>query len=251
MHTARLRVVTYNIHKCRGLDGKTSAARIVQVLEDLNADIVCLQEVVDAPAHALYNQAGEIAAALPQYTACFGSNRPLHGGRYGNMTLTRMPLLRWRNHHLPHRREERGVLQADIEVSGRALHVFNVHLGTGILERRSQAERLLGAEVLGHQALEGPRLVVGDFNEWTRGLTTRLLRKSFETFRPRHGWFPRTYPGVLPFLSLDHYYYEAPLELERARLVRTRLALVASDHLPLVAEFHVASAKSTRSGTAA
>jgi endonuclease/exonuclease/phosphatase family metal-dependent hydrolase len=207
----------------------------------LNADIFCLQEVVDAPQYPLWNQVGQIAAALPEYSAYFGDNRPLHGGRYGNLTLTRLPVRAWRNHDVTHRREERGVLQTDIDLgAGRMLHVFNVHLGTGLLERRVQGPRLLGPEILNHPDLKNPRLIVGDFNEWTRGLTTRLLRKSFQTFRPTHGQrFPRTYPGLFPFLSLDHYYYEAPLELVRARLVRTRRALVASDHLPLVAVFRI------------
>jgi endonuclease/exonuclease/phosphatase family metal-dependent hydrolase len=237
-----LRVATYNIHKARGMDRHTSPARIVSVLQDLDADILCLQEVVDAPGHAIYNQAGEIAQGMPDYRVCFGENRPLHGGRYGNMTLTRLSLLRWHNHDITHRREERGVLQTDLELAdGHILHVFNVHLGTGHMERRVQAARLLGPDVLGQEDLINPRLVVGDFNEWTRGLTTRMLRRSFQTFRPKHGLrFPRTYPGVLPFLSLDHYYYEPPLELVRARLIRTRKALVASDHLPLIAEFRIA-----------
>lgn len=238
----RLRIATYNIHKSRGLDRKVSPARVVDVLRTLDADIFCLQEVVDAPEHPMWNQAAQIADAFPGYTHCFGSNRPLHGGRYGNMTLTRLPLRGWCNHDVTHRREERGVLRTDIDLgSGRMLHVFNVHLGTGLLERRVQGPRLLGEEILSHPDLKNPRLIVGDFNEWTRGLTTRLLRQSFQTFRPTHGLrFPRTYPGVFPFLSLDHYYYEAPLELVRARLVRTRRALVASDHLPLVAEFRCA-----------
>jgi endonuclease/exonuclease/phosphatase family metal-dependent hydrolase len=100
----------------------------------------------------------------------------------------------------------------------------------------------LSSEVLGQEALGDPRLIVGDFNEWTVGLTTRLLRGSFKTFRPQHGLrFPRTYPGMLPVLSLDHYYYEQPLKLEQARLWRSRKALVASDHLPLIADFQVNS----------
>jgi endonuclease/exonuclease/phosphatase family metal-dependent hydrolase len=109
------------------------------------------------------------------------------------------------------------------------------------MERRSQGPRLLSPQVLGQEELTDPRLVVGDFNEWTRGLTTRLLRQSFKTFRPQHGMrFPRTYPGMLPLLSLDYYYYEPPLELLKARLVRNRKALVASDHLPLIADFSLA-----------
>ena len=243
---AKFRVAIYNIHKCRGLDRKVSPQRIVSVIRDLDADIVCLQEVVHAPAgHKHFDQAEEIARAFPEYAWCFGANRPLHGGEYGNMTLTRLPLRAWKNHDLSHgRREARGVLQTDIELGpNRLLHLFNIHMGTGHVERRSQATRLLGADVLGHHELTRPRLVAGDFNEWTRGLTTRLLEENFKTFRPRHGLrFPRTYPGILPLLSLDYFYYEPPLQMEDATLHRTRKALVASDHLPLIADFRVSEA---------
>jgi endonuclease/exonuclease/phosphatase family metal-dependent hydrolase len=238
----RFRIATYNIHKCQGFDRRIQPERIIEIIRSLEADIVCLQEVVDAPlAGVRFNQASEIAKAMDEYAICFGTNRPLYRGNYGNMTLTRFPLDSWKNHDVSHkRREERGVLQADISIGQNSpLHVFNVHLGTGYIERRAQAERLLSAEVL-RQDLRGPRLVVGDFNEWTRGLVTKMLRSSFRTFSPRHGLgFPRTFPGMLPILSLDHYYYEAPLKLEAARLWRNRKTLVASDHLPLVADFHV------------
>ena len=238
----RFRIATYNIHKCQGFDRRVRPERIIDIIRSLDADIVCLQEVVDAPAAgARFNQAGEIARALSEYAACFGTNRPLHGGNYGNMTLTRFRLKGWKNHDVSHkRREERGVLQADISIDRNSLvHVFNVHLGTGYIERRAQAERLLSADLLG-QDLRGPRLVVGDFNEWTRGLVTKMLRRSFRTFRPEHGLrFPRTFPGMLPLLSLDYYYYEPPLKLETTRLWRSRRALVASDHLPLIADFQV------------
>ena len=239
----RFRVATYNIHKCRGFDRKTSPDRINAVIEELQAEILCLQEVVDAPeGPRIFDQAGEIARAFPEYSWQFGSNRALRGGSYGNMTLTRFPICSWRNHDLTHRkREARGVLQVDIQIgTNRTLHVFNVHLGTSYTERRSQAPRLLSSDVLGPRTLGEPRLIVGDFNEWKSGLTTKLLRGSFKTFRPQHGLrFPRTYPGMLPLLSLDHYYYEPPLELEQARLWRSRRALIASDHLPLIADFRI------------
>ena len=243
----RLRIATYNIHKCRGLDRRISPSRIISVLEPLEADILCVQEVVNAPGtrlsargHSVFDQAGEISRALPGYTPCFGANRPLHGGTYGNLTLSRLPIRNWHNHDLTSRREERGALQTDIELGPHLLHLFNVHLGTGLYERRRQARVLLGEKILGHPELKPPRLVVGDLNEWTRGLTTHLLRSSFQTFSPRHTLrVPATFPGLLPLVTLDHCYYEAPLELIESHLVRTPTALVASDHLPLVADFAV------------
>ena len=246
-----LRIATYNIHKCRGIDRKVSPARIIAVIRELRADVVCLQEVVNAPEISstaeripqvprLLDQAGEIARALPEYAWAFGDNRPFYTGTYGNMTLSRFPLRGWRNHDLSRRRRERrGVLETEIEMAnGRTAHIFNVHLGTGHMERRYQARKLIGPQILTRSEFKGPRLVIGDFNEWTRGLTTRLLRESFNTFRPRHvARFPRTYPGLLPILTLDHCYYELPLVLEENKLWYTRTALVASDHLPLVATF--------------
>jgi endonuclease/exonuclease/phosphatase family metal-dependent hydrolase len=239
--TLKLRVATYNIHKCRGIDRRTSPTRIISILRELDADILCLQEVVNAPGTHLYDQANEIERALPGYTHHFGANRPLHGGTYGNLTLSRLPIRSWHNHDLTSHREERGVLQTDIELGAQLLHVFNVHLGTGFNERRRQARLLLGEKILTSPGLTAPRLVVGDLNEWTRGLTTRLLRDTFQTFSPRHTMrLPATFPGLLPLLTLDHCYYEPPLELLETHLFRSRTALVASDHLPLIADFKLA-----------
>ena len=236
----RLRCATYNIHKCRGFDRRTVPERIIAVLRELDADVLCLQEVVNAAGGPeIYDQAEAIARALPDYAWCFGGNRPLHGGTYGNMTLSRLPVLRWQNLNITHTREPRGVLQVDLSLGESfPLHLFNVHLGTGFMERRFQAARLLADDVLGQPALTGPRLVMGDFNEWSRGLTTRLLRDSFQTFKPKHAMrFPKTFPGMLPLMTLDHCYFEPPLALVETRLWRSRTALIASDHLPLVAEF--------------
>jgi endonuclease/exonuclease/phosphatase family metal-dependent hydrolase len=253
--SSTFRIATYNIHKCRGMDMKFMPQRIISVLREIDADIICLQEVVNIPEGAgliwldpvetaadVFDQAGLIARAFPEYVSAFGENRPFRNGMYGNLTLTRLPLRRWRNFDVSRRgRERRGILETELQANdGASFHVFNVHLGTGHMERRYQGRLLVHGRILTRPDVKGPRLVIGDFNEWTRGLTTRLLRKSFQTFRPRYGQrFPRTYPGFLPLLSLDHCFYEPPLRLEAARLWRTRTALVASDHLPLVADFRL------------
>ena len=241
----QFRIATYNIHKARGFDLRIVPQRVIKVAQELAADILCLQEVVHAPqARPNFNQAQEIAAAFPCYHAAFGVNREYRGGAYGNLTLSRFPIVSTRNHDLSRpRREPRGVIQTEIEIApGRLVQLFNVHLGTGHQERRYQVRKLLNREVLLQPDLPGPRLVLGDFNEWTRGLTTRLMRRQFQTFRPRHAAsFPRTFPGMLPFLSLDHCYYEPPLNLVDTKLWRSRNALFASDHLPLIADFNFAA----------
>jgi endonuclease/exonuclease/phosphatase family metal-dependent hydrolase len=242
--TLRFRVATYNVHKCRGFDRRTVPERIISVLRELEADVMCLQEVVNAPADApLFDQAGEIARAFPNHTACFGANRALRGGTYGNLTLSRFPLLEWKNTDITQKRERRGVLRTDLSLRADSmLHVFNIHLGTGFVERRSQAKRLMSEDILLNPHLQGSRLVLGDFNEWTKGLTTRLLRETFQTFPPKHALrFPKTFPGMLPFITLDHCYYELPLELVATRLWRSKVALVASDHLPLLADLQLPS----------
>ena len=110
------------------------------------------------------------------------------------------------------------------------------HLGA---ERAYQGRLLLGSDILKAE-LSGPRLVLGDFNEWTRGLTSRLLSADLEAIKMRQfARRSRTYPGVLPLLHLDHIYHDRSLVLEHFSVYRTRLSLIASDHLPLVADFRV------------
>jgi endonuclease/exonuclease/phosphatase family metal-dependent hydrolase len=241
----QFRIATYNIHKARGFDLRIVPERIIKVALELDADILCLQEVIHFPeGRPNLNQAQEIATAFPGYGTVFGANRQYRGGAYGNLTLSRFPIVSTRNHDLSRpRREPRGVIETEIEIApDRLVELFNVHLGTGHMERRYQARKLLNPDVLLQPNLRGPRLVVGDFNEWTHGLTTRLMRSEFQTFRPRHAArFPRTFPGMLPFLSLDHCYYEPPLRLLYTKLWSSPTALIASDHLPLIADFKLAA----------
>ena len=227
-----LRVVTYNVHKCRGLDGRTMPRRVAEVLRQIDADIVALQEVLD-------HQADAIAAELGMASA-MGANRQHAGHAYGNAVLSRLPVHNTRNYDLSvPGREQRGCLRADVVWNGGSLlHVFNVHLGTAFVERRHQGRRLVAPELLSDMTIESPRVVMGDFNEWTLGLATRLLRSHMQSVDVRkHLRWTRTYPGIFPFLHLDHIYYDPALRLEKLALWRTRQALIASDHLPLTAEF--------------
>ena len=214
--------------------------RIAEVLKQIDADVIALQEVVGMDEAAReHNQVHAIAEELG-YDFRIGENRRLRGGAYGNALLSRLPIAGDNNHDLTFRRyEPRGCLQVTIASpsdSQSSLEIFNVHLGTGFFERRYQAHRLF--DVINGNSSSAPRIVLGDFNEWTRGRTTHLLSNHLNSAEPeRLVGRARTYPGVFPLLHLDHVYYDSHLELKSITVHRSRLALLASDHLPIVADF--------------
>ena len=232
-----LRIATYNIHRCRGLDGRTRPERIVGVLKAVDADVVALQEVVGAGPHG-GGQAEELGAALGMGWI-MSSARLLRGHQFGNMVLSRYPITQHVEHDLSWKTcEARRLQRVDVSVNGATLHVYNVHLGTALLERRHQAERL--ASIVTDRHVNGPKLVLGDFNEWMKGLVTSTLSARLNSVDLRDFLkHRRTYPGVFPLLHLDHIYYAGHLEIVGIELPRTRLSLVASDHLPLVADIQV------------
>ena len=235
------RIATYNIHKCRGLDGRVQPQRVVEVLREVDADIIALQEVVSIDhGNRKDNQAAFIADELGLHY-CFGENRKHRGGRYGNVILSRLPVISEQNYNLSRPgREKRGCLRTDVVLNGAVLHIYNVHLGVAYLERRHQGRQLVGSDILARGDLQGPRILLGDFNEWLRGLTTRLLTEHFGSTDIRtHLGRRRTYPGPLPLFHLDNMYFDDGLQLEGAMLHRSRKALIASDHLPLAADFRV------------
>ena len=246
-----LRIATYNVHKCQGLDRRVRPGRIAAVLREVGADIIALQEVVNVEGGAHDEHQAKFIADELGFAYHVGENRRHKGGAYGNVILSRYPVREVCNHDITWRwREPRGCLRVDIDVGwpgvdgagSTLLHIFNVHLGTAFVERRHQGRKLVDENILRSPELRGARVVLGDFNEWTHGLTSRLLGEELRSADVRrHVPGGRTYPGAFPLLHLDHIYYDPVLELERLTLHKSFTALVASDHLPLVADFRLAT----------
>jgi endonuclease/exonuclease/phosphatase family metal-dependent hydrolase len=236
-----IRFVTYNIHKGRGLDGRIRIERIARVLKEIQPDIAALQEVVShGGSDPEEDQAKYLADSLHRFQA-MGKTRKHRGGAYGNVTLSRWDFKSVRQLDVSiSRREERGVLRTDVYGHAQVLHVFNAHLGTSHKERRLQASRLIDKDILRALDITGPRIVLGDFNEWTRGRVTQTLSAEFHMTDLRtHLSRTRTYPAVFPLLHLDHIYFDHHFRVEKAFFHRSRLALVASDHIPLVADLAI------------
>ena len=240
----RFRIATYNIHKGRGLDGRVRIERVAAVLREIHADIVTLQEVVSREGGSIQDHQARYLADHLGYFHAIGETRKHRGAVYGNVTLSRWDFQLVRHTDLSVLgREQRGVLRTDIGIGPGVLHVFNVHLGTALWERRLQAPRLVDPDLLKAVDLSGPRVILGDFNEWTRGLVTRTLQAEFHRTDLRaHVSRTRSFPAILPLLRLDHVYFDHHLQVERARFHRSRLSLIASDHVPLVADLAIAAA---------
>ncbi len=232
-----LRVVTYNIHRSRGMDRRTRPERIADVLASLEADVIALQEVI-GPSATGPGHAETIGAALGMGWI-MASVRVWRHHQFGNVILSRFPMWDHAQHDLSWKTcEPRGAQRVAVDVGQGTLQVYNAHLGTALLERRYQAERL--ATWVDDRRVQGPKLLFGDFNEWSRPLATDILAKRLQSI----DLFPylkrrRTYPGFFPLLHLDHIYYEGAIEVAQISLPRTRLAKMASDHLPLVADLRV------------
>jgi len=236
-HWRTLRVATYNIHRCRGLDGRTNPARIADVIRSIDADVVALQEVIGAGPNA-QGHAEELGALLGMGWV-MAPARHLRGCLFGNVVLSRLPIRHHAQYDLSWRTcEPRCCQRVDIAIGNDTLHLYNVHLGTALLERRHQAGRL--SAILHDRRVGVPKVVLGDFNEWMKGLATKTLSALFESVDISHHLKRRrTYPGLFPVVHLDHIYYEGKVEVRSVEMPRTRKALMASDHLPLVANFRI------------
>lgn len=229
-----VRVVTYNIHACVGVDRRCDPARIAAVLREIDADIACLQEVDLRRGIGPHDGQGAILAEAAGCRIILGTGIRNHRRRFVNAILTRFPVLAAHAIDLAvPGYEPRGAIDADLLVGDRVLRVLATHFGLHASERRLQANRLI--EALGEPAAANRRpadaaLLVGDLNEW-RGRTGGI-RALDRSLGPSEA--PRTFPSWLPVLPLDRIYVDGPAVLHDVRVYRSPLARIASDHLPLV-----------------
>jgi len=226
-----VKVITWNIHRCIGLDGGYRPERIASVLKSLKADVIALQEVdssllVDAKTNQL-----EYLASKLGMEAVMGPTLRSDYGAYGNAILTRHEILQCEEHDLSFRRfEPRGALAIVLRHECGPVRVVNTHLGLKYWERAFQVDRLLSRLIWD----ESERVVVaGDFNEWLPWTGNNLrLERSFSAFSKRMATFPSQWPRF----ALDRVFVSGDVDRIDCKVVIDPLARVASDHLPLIAE---------------
>ena len=234
-----LTLVSYNIHSGIGTDGRFDLRRVGEVLREIDADVIALQEVGDFRGKTSREDQPEHLADLLGMHMAFGPNVVRQGRRYGNAVLSRLPILKSKNYDLSvHRREPRGALRCDLELSeGRQLHVFCLHLGLSLGERRQQESLLLSADILRDAVRRDPVVVCGDFNYWGNKPVPALVRRAIHDAALELRAPARTYPSRLPLLRLDRIFVDMGVRPLTIRPHRSSLARLASDHLPLVMRF--------------
>ncbi|MBZ4415606.1 endonuclease/exonuclease/phosphatase family protein [Myxococcus sp. RHSTA-1-4] len=231
-----LKLVSYNIHSGIGTDGRFDLDRVGAVLREVNADVIALQEVGDFRAVTPREDQPEHLADMLGLHMAFGPNVVRNGRRYGNAILSRLPILKSKNYDLRvGRREPRGALRCDLDLGGgKQLHVFSLHLGLGMSERRRQEALLLSSDILREAARKDPLVVCGDFNYLGNGPVPALVRRAIHDAALELRAPARTYPTRLPLLRLDRIFVDAGVRPLDIHPHRTELSRVASDHLPLV-----------------
>ncbi|KAB2889934.1 MAG: endonuclease [Burkholderiaceae bacterium] len=240
-----LRVATYNIHK--GVQGIGPARRLEihnlgLAVEQLDADIVCLQEVrkLHRREQHYFDRWPDVPQAeylAPEgYEAIYRTNAYTRHGEHGNALLTRWPVIGHQHEDMSdHRFEQRGLLHVEVEVQGRPVHAIVVHLGLIPGSRVRQVEQL--QRFIEREVPPGaPLVVAGDFNDW--GMQIKRMLRAFGLHEYDDAPRMFTYPARLPLVQLDHVYVRGltPLGLH---VPRGRIWWRMSDHLPLIAEFRL------------
>jgi endonuclease/exonuclease/phosphatase family metal-dependent hydrolase len=237
-----LRVATYNIHK--GVQGLGPRRRLEihnlgLAVEQMDADIVCLQEVRslnrrEAQHFPLWPVQAQADYLAPQgYEAVYRTNAYTRHGEHGNALLSRWPIAMHQHEDMSdHRFEQRGLLHCEVLFEQRTVHVVVVHLGligASRMRQVAQLQRFIAREI----PADAPLLIAGDFNDW--GHRVRHLMQSMQL----HSWQPAqhlTFPARLPLVQLD-YVYARGLQPVAVHVPKGRVWWRMSDHLPLIAEF--------------
>jgi endonuclease/exonuclease/phosphatase family metal-dependent hydrolase len=240
------RILTYNVRRCLGTDGRLSPGRIADVIAAYEPDVVALQELdVRRARTGGIDQAHAIAQSLGMQMHFHASLRVLEE-EYGNAILTHRPSHLIKAGPLPGGSgrlapEPRGAIWASVNLGGADVQVITTHLGLRRHERLAQVNCLLGPLWLGHKGCREPVILLGDFNASPR---SRAYRHLVSRLRDAQAALPHqrakpTFPSRMPMLRIDHAFVSRSIHVLRVESARSPMARAASDHLPLMVEFQV------------
>lgn len=243
------RFLTFNIHKARSTFLLSNTLlKIKEATTSLPVDFLFIQELVGEGADFIPKELNDKVSSQIEILAdtiwtdhCYGKNAIYKDRHHGNAILSRFPISKWENENISTNTwEQRGLLHCEVPLeNGKTLHMFNVHLNLLHTERVKQVERVI-SRYLKHIPQDSPFILAGDFNDWSKELSTYLETKLglFECHKKLKNGYAKTYPNFFPMLSLDRVYAKNinPIKAEALSLGLWR---ELSDHLPIYLEFTV------------
>ena len=243
MMTRHLTLMTYNIHSAVGVDQRYDLGRIRRILSDERPDIVALQELECRTSQTSYEDQSDVLAKHLAFKPVFCATRRAEEGSFGLAVLSAFRVVHHQQYELTYQthREPRYCVRVDLEVEpGAILHVFNCHLGLTARERTFQRKQMLSEAILLSEELRHPVVVMGDFNDRPISVVHRTLRKHFTDAFTASGkrWGPTFTLGPVP-IRLDYIYLGRGIQVRDCRVRNDALALVASDHRPVIASVEV------------
>jgi len=232
-------IASYNVHKCVGTDKRFDPARIAEVIAEIGPDVMALQEADQRfgdragllDLHWLERQCGLVAVPVRAHTRlCHGWHGNVilfKAGAVSDIHQIRLPGV-----------EPRGALVVDLDLEAGPLRIIAAHLGLLRRSRAQQAEAILAAM---ERRTERPTLLMGDLNEWRLGQRSSLLRLD-PSFGPLTPALP-SFPSRFPMFALDRILANPAAMITSIEVHDSRLARVASDHLPIKARIDLAHAR--------
>jgi endonuclease/exonuclease/phosphatase family metal-dependent hydrolase len=247
----KLRLMTYNVHRCVGTDRKLDVERVAEVIAAEQPDVVALQELDVRRARTRGVDQAHRLAELLKMTSHFHPAMTVEEELYGDAILTWLPEKKVKADGLPlYTRipglEPRGAIWVTVDVGGTPVQIINTHLGLVPQEQRRQAAALLGEQWMAHEAWKAPGILLGDFNATPYSATYRLLRAALRDAQSQSPTWRQTptatFPSSFPFMRIDHVFLTKGLETVGVSSPYGALARVASDHLPLVVDLEITPA---------
>ena len=233
-----MRLLSWNIHKgIGGRDRRYSLQRIIDCIDHEHPELVCLQEVDRLVGRSDFDDQPRLLGQSLNLQSTFQANVTVSNGTYGNLILSRWAV--GSTHRISLKRgirKSRGAQLIHVDTPEGALHLVNTHLGLDERERHWQIDFLLDHELFQSSSVM-PTFIAGDFNDWRNTLAEQsLANHGFQQITSPPSEY-RSFPSWLPVGGLDKVFVRGEVTIERIQVVRTSLARVASDHLPIVVDF--------------
>jgi len=241
----KLRLLTYNVHRCVGVDRRLDVERVAEVIAACNADVVCLQELDVGRARTRGVDQAHRLAELLRMRSHFHPAMAVEEELYGDAILTALPERLVKAGGLPGLPRgsspgTRGALWVAVDLGGVELQVINTHLGLVPREQQVQVAELLGQRWLGSDLFAAPAVLLGDFNALPISQTYRMLTAVLRDAQDGVGRPPTaSFPSGFPILRIDHVFLAGDVRATAIESPYDPRARAASDHLPLVVELEV------------